>query len=116
MGTSAAAEGGRAPRTAPSGRLLAGTLLLGLGLGGFVDGIVLHQILQWHHMLTGAGYPATTVGNLELNTVADGLFHGATWIFTVAGVAAGGRGRGRVGGLQPGGRGDRPPAAGPPPR
>jgi uncharacterized membrane protein len=88
MGTSAAtAEGGRAPRTAPSGRLLAGTLLLGLGLGGFVDGIVLHQILQWHHMLTGAGYPATTVGNLELNTVADGLFHAATWILTVTGVA-----------------------------
>jgi Predicted membrane protein (DUF2243) len=27
-------------------------ILLGVGLGGFVDGIVLHQILQWHHMLT----------------------------------------------------------------
>ena len=23
--------------------------LMGLGLGGFVDGIVFHQILQWHH-------------------------------------------------------------------
>jgi hypothetical protein len=23
-------------------------LLYGLGLGGFIDGIVLHQILQWH--------------------------------------------------------------------
>jgi uncharacterized membrane protein len=31
----------------------------GLGLGGFFDGIVLHQILQWHHMLTIAGFPAT---------------------------------------------------------
>jgi uncharacterized membrane protein len=27
---------------------------LGIGLGGFVDGIVLHQILQWHHMSTAA--------------------------------------------------------------
>jgi uncharacterized membrane protein len=27
--------------------------LMGIGLGGFIDGIVLHQILQWHHMLTG---------------------------------------------------------------
>jgi uncharacterized membrane protein len=27
-------------------------LLLGIGLGGFFDGIVLHQILQWHHMLS----------------------------------------------------------------
>ena len=34
-------------------------LLLGIGLGGFVDGILLHQILQWHHMLTSEGsYPA----------------------------------------------------------
>lgn len=24
-------------------------ILFGLGLGGFFDGIVLHQILQWHH-------------------------------------------------------------------
>jgi uncharacterized membrane protein len=27
-------------------------LLFGIGLGGFLDGIVLHQILQWHHMLS----------------------------------------------------------------
>ena len=31
-------------------RVVWGTVLLGLGLGGFFDGIVLHQILQWHHM------------------------------------------------------------------
>jgi len=36
---------------AVSGSRSAG-ILLGIGLGGFVDGIVLHQILQWHHMLT----------------------------------------------------------------
>ena len=37
-------------------------VLLGIGLGGFVDGILLHQILQWHHMLTAHGdYPPTTV-------------------------------------------------------
>jgi uncharacterized membrane protein len=56
-------------------------LLLGVGLGGFVDGIVLHQILQWHHLLTSEGsYPATTVAGLEANTLADGLFHAATWL------------------------------------
>ena len=56
-------------------------LLLGVGLGGFVDGIVLHQILQWHHLLTSEGsYPKTTVAGLEANTLADGLFHAATWI------------------------------------
>jgi hypothetical protein len=39
-------------------------ILLGLGLGGFFDGIVLHQILQWHHMATSAGYPADSLENL----------------------------------------------------
>jgi uncharacterized membrane protein len=66
---------------------VASGLLLGIGLGGFVDGIVLHQILQWHHMLSGVGgYPATTVAGLETNTLADGLFHAATWLAVVAGV------------------------------
>jgi uncharacterized membrane protein len=62
-------------------------LLLGVGLGGFVDGIVLHQILQWHHMLTDHGdYPATTVAGLETNTLWDGLFHAATWIGVAVGL------------------------------
>jgi uncharacterized membrane protein len=57
---------------------------MGLGLGGFVDGIVLHQILQWHHMLTDTGdHPMTTVAGLETNTLADGFFHLATWILVV---------------------------------
>jgi uncharacterized membrane protein len=58
--------------------------VMGLGLGGFIDGIVLHQILQWHHMLTDAGESADTVAGLEANTLADGFFHLATW-FVVAG-------------------------------
>jgi uncharacterized membrane protein len=59
---------------------------MGIGLGGFVDGIVLHQILQWHHMLTGehGGQPMNTVAGLEANTLVDGLFHVATWLFVVA--------------------------------
>jgi uncharacterized membrane protein len=39
-------------------RVVWGTVLLGPGLGSFFDGIVLHQMLQWHHMVTSAGYPA----------------------------------------------------------
>jgi uncharacterized membrane protein len=62
-------------------------LLLGVGLGGFVDGILLHQILQWHHMLTSTGdYPADTVAGLEKNTLVDGFFHLSTWIFVATGV------------------------------
>ena len=56
--------------------------VMGVGLGGFIDGILLHQVLQWHHMLTGTGdQPMTTVAGLETNTLADGFFHLATWLF-----------------------------------
>ena len=61
-------------------------ILLGLGLGGFFDGIVLHQVLQWHHMLTSAGYPPHSVPNLEINTLWDGLFHLSTYLFVVLGL------------------------------
>jgi len=62
-------------------------ILFGIGLGGFVDGIMLHQILQWHHMLSSEGsYPNTTVRGLKDNTLADGLFHAATWIAVAIGI------------------------------
>jgi uncharacterized membrane protein len=65
-------------------------LLLGVGLGGFVDGIVLHQVLQWHHLLTDHGryadFPATDVEGFEVNTLWDGLFHVATWGFVAVGL------------------------------
>jgi uncharacterized membrane protein len=61
-------------------------LLFGVGLGGFVDGIVLHQLLQWHHMVTDVGdYPVTTVAGLEANIVFDGFFHVVTWVCVLAG-------------------------------
>jgi uncharacterized membrane protein len=65
---------------------LSSGILLGLGLGGFFDGIVLHQILQWHHMLTSAGYPTNSLRNLQFNTLWDGLFHATTYAFVVAGL------------------------------
>ena len=61
-------------------------ILLGLGLGGFFDGIVLHQILQWHHMLTSARYPPDSMRHIEINTFWDGLFHAATYVFVVLGL------------------------------
>jgi uncharacterized membrane protein len=77
-----------APIDHPAGKFpVAAGIFLGLGLGGFFDGIVLHQLLQWHHMVTSAGYPATTLENLELNTFLDGLFHASTYIFVGVGLA-----------------------------
>ena len=62
-------------------------LLLGLGLGGFVDGIVLHQVLQWHHLVSDtAANPPTTLAGLEANTLADGLFHAGMWVLVAAGM------------------------------
>lgn len=60
-------------------------VLFGLGLGGFFDSIVLHQLLQWHHMLSSR-LPPDSVENLELNTLWDGLFHSSTYIFVIAGL------------------------------
>lgn len=60
-------------------------IFFGLGLGGFFDGIVLHQLLQWHHMLS-SWYPVDTVENLKLNTLWDGIFHSSTYIFVLAGL------------------------------
>jgi uncharacterized membrane protein len=66
-------------------------VILGVGLGGFVDGIVLHQVFQWHHMLSAYDhehYPLTTVEGLEVNTLWDGIFHSAMWIAAVSGLGA----------------------------
>lgn len=72
--------------TAPRNFPLSAGVLFGLGLGGFFDGIVLHQILQWHHMLTSAGYPPDSVGNLQINTLWDGIFHASTYVFVALGL------------------------------
>src|SRR4028118_56910 len=78
-----------------SSLLVAAGILIGAGLlAGFVDGILLHEILQWHHMITSVR-PATNLSNLEVNTLGDGLFHLGTWTLTVIGLTllwrAGGR-------------------------
>lgn len=64
--------------------ITAGTIL-GLGMGGFFDGILFHQILQLHHMLSNRLFPDTVV-NLEINMFWDGLFHAFTWIMTWVGL------------------------------
>jgi uncharacterized membrane protein len=64
-------------------------LLYGLGFGGFVDGILLHQVFQWHHMVSNVDrYPTTTLAGLQVNTMADGFFHLVTWALVFAGSVA----------------------------
>ncbi len=63
----------------------AAAILLGAGWGGFIGGVALHQIAQWHNMLS-AVLPPTTMEAMRTNMVADGWFHAAVGLFTVAGV------------------------------
>ncbi len=65
--------------------LIGAGILLGAGLGGFVDGIVFHQILQWHHMLSTL-VPANTLVNVKVNMFWDGIFHAAVWCMTALGL------------------------------
>lgn len=60
--------------------------MLGMGFGGFFDGIVLHQILQWHHLIcvTEHCQPAS-IEQLKQQNRQDGFFHLAVWVLTLAG-------------------------------
>ena len=60
-------------------------LVLGVGLGGFVDGIVLHQLVQWHSMLS-ARVPPYSMDAMRVNMWADGWFHAGVWLVTLVGV------------------------------
>lgn len=60
-------------------------VVLGLGLGGFFDGIVFHQLLQWHHMASAHPDPSIAT-DLPLNVRLDGVFHAATYGLTVIGI------------------------------
>ncbi|HEX8470212.1 MAG TPA: DUF2243 domain-containing protein [Brevundimonas sp.] len=63
--------------------------VIGVALSGFFDGILLHQVLQWHHLLSLV--PGETIQRLTTQILADGLFHvlmygialaGGAWLWT----------------------------------
>src|SRR4029450_9081258 len=70
---------------APRTKATTAGMLLGIGLGGFVDGIALHQILQWHNRLSH-WLPPMTMAAMQRNMVWDGLFHALVWLVTLLGV------------------------------
>jgi uncharacterized membrane protein len=65
--------------------LTSAAAVLGIGTGGFADGIVLHQILQWHEMLSNK-IPPDTLLNKTVNMFWDGIFHFFTLIVTLVGI------------------------------
>jgi len=59
-------------------RSLTAGLAAGVGLAGFVDEVVFHQLLHWHHF-----YDRSTPA---AGLVSDGLLHAGSWLATVAGL------------------------------
>jgi uncharacterized membrane protein len=51
---------------------------VGVGIAGFVDETVFHQLLHWHHF-----YDRSTP---TAGLVSDGLFHAASWFCVVGGL------------------------------
>nr|WP_232337070.1 DUF2243 domain-containing protein [Lysinibacillus timonensis] len=51
-------------------------ILFGLGAVAFIDEVVFHQLLHWHHF-----YDLSTP---SIGLVSDGLFHAFSWFATVA--------------------------------
>ena len=56
--------------------------VLGFALGGFFDGILLHQILQWHHLLS----LAPGVDSLRGQVLWDGYFHALMYVIAAVGL------------------------------
>jgi uncharacterized membrane protein len=57
---------------------------VGFALGGFFDGIMLHQVLQWHHLLSLV--PGEDLRRIETQILADGAFHVLMWVIAVVGL------------------------------
>lgn len=81
-----ALKSGKTPGTDASKiPVFAAAMLLGAGLGGFIDGIVFHQLLQWHSVFS-LQIPRNTAFTKSINMFWDGVFHLLTLLTTVAGV------------------------------
>ncbi len=61
----------------PRRSLLSGALM-GIGVAGFVDETVFHQLLHWHHF-----YDRST---RDWALISDGMFHAVSWVCMVAGL------------------------------
>lgn len=58
-------------------------IVLGFALGGFFDGILLHQILQWHHPLS----LVPGVDTIRGQVLWDGYFHALMYLIAAVGLS-----------------------------
>jgi uncharacterized membrane protein len=61
-----------------AGRSILAGVLMGIGVAGFIDETVFHQILHWHHFYDK--------GSATAGLVSDGFFHAGSWICIVVGI------------------------------
>jgi uncharacterized membrane protein len=61
-----------------------GGFFIGVSLAGFFDGIFLHQILQWHSLLSSLD--GQLYQDLRFRMLADGLFHAAMYCVALLGL------------------------------
>lgn len=94
----AAIDGGPASGIRP---VATAGMTIGIGMGGFFDGILFHQIMQVHNMMS-ARIPTDTLLGAKVNMVWDGLFHAVVWVVTAAGIALLWRATARVGAVRSG--------------
>ncbi len=67
--------------------LMIAGLLIGAGVAGLMDGIVLHQILQWHHLICHMGRcEPTSIADLKHKDVQDGWFHAVMLLLVMSGL------------------------------
>jgi uncharacterized membrane protein len=72
------ARSSRVAKAEESGRSLLAGILIGIGVAGFIDETIFHQLLHWHHFYDKS---TPTVG-----LVSDGLFHAFSWVCIVGGL------------------------------
>ncbi len=67
--------------------LLVAGVLLGVAFAAFFDGIVLHQILGWHHMICQETHcDPVSIPDLQAKQVADGWFHLGAYVMALVGT------------------------------
>jgi uncharacterized membrane protein len=72
------------PRTTGERRFTGAGYLLGFSLGGFFDGILLHQVLQWHHLLSAV--ESNALADVRAQVLFDGLFHALMYVIAACGL------------------------------
>jgi uncharacterized membrane protein len=68
-------------------------IALGFSLGGFFDGILLHQILQWHHLLS----LVPGISDIRTQVLWDGYFHALMYLIALVGLWGSWRAQAQIG-------------------